>query len=88
MLVILFFLGGTVDISCNEIMETGQLREVYNASGGPWGGNMVNQRMWKLFLTIFGSDVIDKFIDENKDDYRPSHLKKINITSIIHSIFK
>jgi hypothetical protein len=33
------------------------------------GGNMVNQRMWKLFLTIFGSDVIDKFIDENKDDY-------------------
>ena len=69
MLVIFFFLGGTVDITCNEIMETGQLREVYNASGGPWGGNMVNQRMWKLFLTIFGSDVIDKFIDENKDDY-------------------
>ncbi|XP_052091555.1 heat shock 70 kDa protein 12A-like isoform X2 [Mytilus californianus] len=52
--------GGTVDITCNEVTETGQLQEIYHASGGPWGGNMINKRIWKLIRSIFGNAFFDQ----------------------------
>ncbi|XP_071156538.1 heat shock 70 kDa protein 12A-like [Mytilus edulis] len=57
--------GGTVDITCNEVTETGQLQEIYHASGGPWGGNMINERIWKLIRSIFGNALFDQCMKKN-----------------------
>lgn len=35
-------LGGTVDITVHEIQADGYLRELYNATGGNWGGTNVD----------------------------------------------
>ncbi|CAC5392283.1 unnamed protein product [Mytilus coruscus] len=57
--------GGTVDITCNEVTETKQLLEIYHASGGPWGGNMINKRIWKLIRSIFGNTFFDQYMKEH-----------------------
>ncbi|VDI65162.1 Hypothetical predicted protein [Mytilus galloprovincialis] len=77
--------GGTVDITSNEILESGQLKEIHSASGGPWGGNTINTRIWKLLRGIFGDKVVTKFIAEHRDDYlelaRKVELIKRTVTS-------
>ncbi|VDI41244.1 Hypothetical predicted protein [Mytilus galloprovincialis] len=57
--------GGTVDITCNEVTETGQLQEIYHASGGPWGGNMINLRIWKLIRSVIGNATFDACMEES-----------------------
>ncbi|CAG2196300.1 unnamed protein product [Mytilus edulis] len=61
--------GGTVDITANEVMTTGQIKEIHSASGGPWGGNMINTKMWNLLREIFGTKVLSTFSLNNRDDY-------------------
>ncbi|XP_052079326.1 heat shock 70 kDa protein 12A-like isoform X2 [Mytilus californianus] len=77
--------GGTVDITSNEILESGQLKEIHSASGGPWGGNIINTRIWKLLRGIFGDKTVTKFIAEHRDDYlelaRKVELKKRTVSS-------
>ncbi|WAR14841.1 HS12A-like protein [Mya arenaria] len=34
--------GGTVDTTGHEVQENGQLKELHAATGGPWGGKLVN----------------------------------------------
>lgn len=43
-------LGGTIDIVVHKIMEDKTLAEVYKASGGDWGGNIVDAE-FKAFVT-------------------------------------
>ncbi|OPL33355.1 hypothetical protein AM593_09397, partial [Mytilus galloprovincialis] len=77
--------GGTVDITSNEILDSGQLKEIHGASGGPWGGNTINSRIWKLLRGIFGDKTVSKFIAEHRNDYlelaRTVELKKRTVTS-------
>ncbi|XP_071148616.1 heat shock 70 kDa protein 12A-like [Mytilus edulis] len=77
--------GGTVDITSNEILDSGQLKEIHSASGGPWGGNTINSKIWKLLRGIFGDKTVSKFIAEHRNDYlelaRTVELKKRTVTS-------
>lgn len=50
-------------------MTTGQIKEIHSASGGPWGGNMINTKMWSLLREIFGTEVVSTFSLNNRDDY-------------------
>ncbi|XP_063413881.1 heat shock 70 kDa protein 12A-like [Mytilus trossulus] len=61
--------GGTIDITMSEVISTGQLREIYNATGGPWGGNFVNDQIMKTLKEVIGWEVMRKFQDEDYDDY-------------------
>lgn len=61
--------GGTVDITANEVMATGQIKEIHSASGGPWGGNMINTKMWNLLREIIGIEVLSIFALKNREDY-------------------
>ncbi|CAG2224132.1 unnamed protein product [Mytilus edulis] len=65
--------GGTVDVTAHEIQSDGTLKELYQASGGSWGGTTVDNEFKKLLITIFGSEVIA----ETTTDY-PSEMKKNN----------
>ena len=43
-----YIIGGTCDITVHEVMEDGNVREVYKANGGPWGGTKINDAFVSL----------------------------------------
>jgi hypothetical protein len=63
------FSGGTVDITVQEIKEDGDIKQIYMANGGDWGGVKVDQAIGEFLLDIFGMEIMDRFRNENKADY-------------------
>ncbi|XP_066528451.1 heat shock 70 kDa protein 12A isoform X3 [Hoplias malabaricus] len=54
--------GGTVDLTVHQIrMPEGHLKELYKASGGPYGSIGIDYEFEKLLCKIFGQDFIDQF---------------------------
>ncbi|MEQ2254730.1 Heat shock 70 kDa protein 12A [Ilyodon furcidens] len=54
--------GGTVDLTVHQIrLPEGHLKELYKASGGPYGSIGVDYEFEKLLCKIFGQDFIDQF---------------------------
>ncbi|KAM4034307.1 LOW QUALITY PROTEIN: heat shock 70 kDa protein 12A [Anomaloglossus baeobatrachus] len=54
--------GGTVDLTVHQIrLPEGHLKELYKASGGPYGSLGVDFEFEKLLCKIFGEDFIDQF---------------------------
>ena len=53
----------------SEVLPTGQLKEIYNATGGPWGGNYINKTIVQKMRDIIGWDVMRKFREEDLDEY-------------------
>ena len=58
---IIIILGGTVDITCHEIISPAAVKEVVPPSGGPWGGIKIDAKFVAFLEKIFGKDVIQKF---------------------------
>lgn len=57
--------GGTIDVTIHEINEadsTGYLKELYKASGGPFGSMVVDLEFEKLLKNIFSNEFIDEFV--------------------------
>ncbi|XP_060572365.1 heat shock 70 kDa protein 12B-like, partial [Ruditapes philippinarum] len=61
--------GGTVDITVHEVTHNGNLKELYKASGGAWGGTKVDEAFEEFLSRIVGPEVISKFKSECYDDY-------------------
>jgi len=61
--------GGTVDVSVHEKNLDGTLKELHRASGGPWGGTLVNDNFIAWLSTMFGDDVMKKLKGEVLQDY-------------------
>ncbi|AWP14453.1 putative heat shock 70 kDa protein 12A-like isoform 2 [Scophthalmus maximus] len=54
--------GGTVDLTVHQIrLPEGHLKELYKASGGPYGSIGIDYEFEKLLCRIFGQDFIDQF---------------------------
>ncbi|KAG7999830.1 Heat shock 70 kDa protein 12A [Nibea albiflora] len=54
--------GGTVDLTVHQIrLPEGHLKELYKASGGPYGSLGIDYEFEKLLCKIFGQDFIDQF---------------------------
>ena len=62
--------GGTVDMCVHEILDEGQIRELYRATGCDAGGCSVNQEFLLLFKNIFGASTIDTFRQKYPHQYR------------------
>lgn len=58
-----------MDISVHEVLEDGFVKELCKASGGAWGGTEVDKTYKQILMNIFGKTVLDKFENENMDDY-------------------
>ncbi|OWF51205.1 heat shock 70 kDa protein 12A-like [Mizuhopecten yessoensis] len=75
--------GGTADITVHEKQLDGTLKEVHEASGGPWGGKYVDERFTDLLIGLVGHKVMQEFSDQNKADaldiYREIETKKQTI---------
>lgn len=62
------YTGGTVDISVHEKLKDDKLKELHKVTGGPWGGNYVNEEFLQLLEKLFGEDVVKQFMIENLED--------------------
>ncbi|XP_053401232.1 heat shock 70 kDa protein 12B-like isoform X1 [Mercenaria mercenaria] len=61
--------GGTADITVHERQSGNRIREVYKASGGPWGGTAVDHAFTQLIISIVGGPVWARFKREQPYDY-------------------
>ncbi|KAL5012577.1 hypothetical protein ScPMuIL_011128 [Solemya velum] len=72
--------GGTVDITIHEVTQNRSIKELHQASGGPWGGTKVDEEFRKLLISIIGAPVLAKFQKEYMEDFlelfREFELKK------------
>ena len=80
----IFELGGTIDITVQEVQAGGRLREVYKANGGNWGGTKVDEAFMEFLRDIVGEGVMNRFKSEFRCDYlelcRDFEIKKRTIT--------
>ncbi|XP_078411322.1 heat shock 70 kDa protein 12B-like isoform X2 [Cetorhinus maximus] len=54
--------GGTVDLTVHQIEQPqGTLKELYKASGGPYGAVGVDLAFEKMLCQIFGTDYVERF---------------------------
>ncbi|KAL3878914.1 hypothetical protein ACJMK2_031240 [Sinanodonta woodiana] len=76
--------GGTTDITIHEILEDGNVKEMYKATGGAWGGQEVDEAFKQFLIKIFGAPVLQKFKVEVMEDYiglfREFELKKRKVS--------
>jgi hypothetical protein len=47
----------------------GKLKLVHRASGGPWGGNRVNEEFHRFICDVIGKNIFDSFVKENITDF-------------------
>ena len=53
--------GGTMDVTAHEIDEDDNIKEIYHATGGDFGGTKVDKQFQDLLDKVFGGDFMDDF---------------------------
>lgn len=66
--------GGTLDVTVHEVLTDGTLKEVYQVTGGPYGGIYVDQKFEHLLENLVGRETIRKF----RIDYPADWLRMMN----------
>jgi molecular chaperone DnaK (HSP70) len=61
--------GGTVDITVHEVQPNLNLKELYKASGGAWGGTQVDEAYKQMLIKIVGAPIITQFSKDHTADY-------------------
>lgn len=61
--------GGTVDITAQEIVDDWQVKELVAASGGGWGGNRVNVQFEEMMKKVFGEEFIRLYKERCTDSW-------------------
>ena len=59
--LVLFFIGGTLDVTAHEILTNGNIKEVHQVTGGPHGGTKVDEEFVSLLKKFFGNNVVEIF---------------------------
>ncbi|KAK3603242.1 hypothetical protein CHS0354_007572 [Potamilus streckersoni] len=72
--------GGTVDVTVHEVLDTGKMKELHKASGGAWGGIIVDSAFRKFLVKLVGNTVFQKFSRVKTEDmldlFRTFEVKK------------
>lgn len=53
----------------SEVLSSGQLKEIYGATGGPWGGNYINELIIETLKDVIGWRGIRKICSDEYDEY-------------------
>ncbi|XP_053376516.1 heat shock 70 kDa protein 12B-like [Mercenaria mercenaria] len=76
--------GGTIDITVHEVQPTGTVKEIKAASGGGWGGTLVDKAFEELLIDIVGKNVYSEFKKDQTEDWldlcRDFEIKKRNVS--------
>ena len=60
-LVLLYFSGGTVDITAHEVFSDGNIKEIHAANGDAMGGTKVDENIVKLLEEMLGHDFVQMY---------------------------
>ena len=71
MSVCLFFFcsGGTLDVTVHEIDNDGSIKEIYQVTGGPYGGIKVNEEFERLLDELFGAEKLKRYREQYPSDW-------------------
>ncbi|GFO47586.1 heat shock 70 kda protein [Plakobranchus ocellatus] len=61
--------GGTIDCVAHKIRKDGRIRELFRATGGAWGGTIIDRQFQNLLEDIFGEEFMSSFQKEFPKDY-------------------
>ncbi|KAI8761497.1 heat shock 70 kDa protein 12A-like isoform X3 [Biomphalaria glabrata] len=61
--------GGTIDCVAHKIRKDGRIRELFRATGGAWGGTIIDKQFQSLLESIFGVEFIAAFMKEYPKDF-------------------
>ncbi|KAK3100648.1 hypothetical protein FSP39_023033 [Pinctada imbricata] len=61
--------GGTIDIVAHKVRKDGKVRELFRATGGAWGGTMIDLQFVNLLNKIFSEEFVSAFQKEYPKDY-------------------
>ena len=53
--------GGTLDVTAHEILTNGNIKEIFQVTGGPFGGTKVDEEFVSLLKQFFGTTVVEAF---------------------------
>nr|XP_034301175.1 uncharacterized protein LOC117681324 isoform X4 [Crassostrea gigas] len=53
--------GGTAVITVLELNEDKTMKQLHRSFGLAWGGNLINEKIWKIMTNVFGEEIIDEF---------------------------
>jgi len=67
--------GGTIDMCMHEILDDGNLRELYRATGGHAGGSTVNTEFMQLLKTLLGSDAFEIYARDFPHAYQELQIR-------------
>ena len=57
----MYFAGGTLDVTAHEVVEGGNIKEIHQVTGGPFGGTKVDQEFENLLDKLFGKPLMNNF---------------------------
>ncbi|CAG2207904.1 heat shock 70 kDa protein 12A-like [Mytilus galloprovincialis] len=61
--------GGTIDIVAHKIRKDGRIRELFRATGGAWGGTVIDRQFLNLTERIFGESYMKAFKHDFPKDF-------------------
>ncbi|XP_014783162.1 heat shock 70 kDa protein 12A, partial [Octopus bimaculoides] len=61
--------GGTIDVVAHKVRRDGRIRELFRATGGAWGGTVIDRQFLKLMVQIFGEAFMKEFQSNHPKDY-------------------
>lgn len=62
-------LGGTADVTVQEITKDKGLRQVYRSTGGAWGGTKVDHDFYQFLVKFFGNDILFEYSKNDMSEY-------------------
>lgn len=79
-----------MDVTLHQTCNDGSFKAISKASGGPWGGCVVDNNFIKWMIKLFGNEAMEKFRSNEMDDYfhflREFEIKKRSILSTTEKI--
>lgn len=61
--------GGTMDVTAHEVDENDNIKEIYHATGGDFGGTKVDEKFANLLTKVFGKDFMSEFCRTYPSDW-------------------
>ncbi|XP_060594826.1 heat shock 70 kDa protein 12A-like isoform X2 [Ruditapes philippinarum] len=61
--------GGTIDITVHEVVSENSVKEIESASGGGWGGILVDKAFENLLIDLAGPEVYNTFKRTETEDW-------------------
>ena len=67
--MLIFSIGGTLDVAVHEVIEGGSIKEIDKITGGPYGGIKVNQEFERLLAEFFGATRLNTYKEKFPSDW-------------------